>query len=70
MKKTYKIFSFAVLATALCIYSCTKDDEKKDDANPPDVVIDDPDPQPDPDNDTLTVNFRKHPPCAMCLSRS
>ncbi len=62
-KNTYKIFSLAFLATALCVYSCTKEEENKDNSNPPDVVTDDPEPEPEPEpsEDTLIVNVSQTP---------
>ena len=64
MKKTFRFLGLAFVATALCVASCNKDDEKDNSTNPPDVVEDDPDngnDNDDPANDTLTVNVSQTP---------
>lgn len=61
MKRTFSLLGLAFVATALCVYSCTKEEENKDNGNTPDVVIDDPDPEPEPNNDTLAVDVSQTP---------
>lgn len=68
MKKTFRFLGLAFVATALCLASCSNEDEKENSTNPPNVVDDDNgddngngNDNDDPANDTLIVNVSQEP---------